>query len=163
MKVDMSLGLKDVPGSLITALTPISDAGGNIVSVVHMRGKRERVGVKVVYKIRDVESLERIKKALTKKKVHITEIRVEGKRYYTKKTLSFLFVGHVIDTDIRDTIDRINEVGLASDVDVVMPDPDMPSSVMINVDVDEKKYPKLMQTLKNLSNKKELLLISSIE
>ncbi|MFH1788931.1 MAG: ACT domain-containing protein, partial [Candidatus Altiarchaeota archaeon] len=101
MKVELELGLRDVPGSLISALQPISDSGGNILSVVHMRDSGERVGVKVVFNVVDVESLERIKRLLVKGKVHVSEISVEGRKYFSKKSVSFLFIGHVIDTDMQ--------------------------------------------------------------
>jgi len=163
MKIDMQLALKDVPGSLLRALEPISSHGGNIISVLHSRGEKERVEVKVTFKIADQESLDLIRKEMEKRGIQVSDIRVEGKRYYSKKILSFILVGHVIDTDVRDTIDRINEVGLVSDIDVVMPSPEQKSSVMMSVEVDNGKLERLNSTVEKVCTEKDLLLISSIE
>jgi len=162
MKVDMLLALKDVPGSLLRALEPISSHGGNIVSVLHSRGEKDLVEVKIVFRIADQESLNLIKRDLEKRRVQIPEIRVEGRQYYSKKIPSFILVGHVIDTDIRDTIDKINEIGLVSDLDVVMPSPEKKSSVMMNVEVDNGKLERLRLSIEKICEEKDLLLISSI-
>jgi len=162
MKVDTLLALKDVPGSLLRALEPVSAHGGNIVSVLHSRGRKELVEVKIVFRIADQESLNLIKRDLEKRGVQISEIRLEGRQYYSKKIISFILVGHVIDTDIRDTIDRINEIGLVSNIDVVMPSPEQRSSVMMNVEVDNGKLKKLNSTIEKICREKDLLLISSI-
>ena len=163
MKVDMRLALKDVPGSLLRALEPVSSHGGNIVSVLHSRGEKERVEVKVTFQIADQESLNLIRNEMEKRRIQVSDIRVEGKRYYSKKIRSFILVGHVIDTDVRDTIDRINEVGMVSDIDVVMPSPEQKSSVMVNVEVDNGNLERLNSAIEKVCKEKDLLLISSIE
>lgn len=162
MKVFMRLQLKDVPGSLIRALEPISSHGGNIVNVLHNRGERDTVDVRINFKVKDLHSLKIMKKSLNKNEVRISEINVEGKRYYSRKSLSFILVGHVIDTDVMDTIDKINDVGLVSDIDVVMPSPEKKSSVMVNVDVDKKNLKELHDVLDRICWQKNFLLIESI-
>lgn len=163
MKVDMILELRDVPGSLLRALEPISGHGGNIISVLHLRGEKELVPVQITFRVADQSSLNLIKNSLEKQNMHISEIKVEGKKYYAKRSLSFMLVGHVIDTDIRDTIDRINTIGLVSDVDVVMPSPEEKSSVMMNVDVDEEKNGSLIKLVEEICDEKKFLLIRSLD
>ncbi|MBD3389218.1 MAG: ACT domain-containing protein [Candidatus Altiarchaeales archaeon] len=162
MRVDVSLGLRDVPGMLVRALEPISANGGNIVSVLHSRGSKGLVGVDVVFKVRDQESLSRILGALKKEKVRVRDVRVEGHRYYKKRSLSFIFVGHVIDNDIQDTIDRINELGLVRDVDVRMTDPEAESAVLMEVDVDDNKHGKLMDVIQTICREKRFLFINEV-
>lgn len=162
MKVDMNLILKDVPGMLIRVLEPISKYGGNIISVIHSRGGKEFVGVRILLEVRDKLSLNRIKRALERERIRISDIFLEGKRYYSKRTISFILIGHVIDTDIQDTIDRINTVGMVSDIDVVMPSPEKKSSVIMNVDVDEKKSKKLVILLEEICKEKGFLLVRSL-
>ena len=162
MKVDMRLELKDVPGSLIRALEPISLHGGNIVSVTHTRSGKDLVSVQIGFSVPDQQSLDRIKKDVKKNSVHITEILLEGKKYYSKSCVSAIMVGHVIDKDIRDTIDRINEVGIVSSIDVVMPAPEDPSSVMMNIDVDNGGLEKLDGILATICKEKKFLLIRSL-
>jgi ACT domain-containing protein len=162
LKVDMKLQLRDVPGSLLRALEPISVHGGNIISVLHSRGEKELVSVQLSFKIGDQSSLDLIKKDMRRQSIRISEILLEGKRYYSKKTLSFILIGHVIDRDIRDTIDRINEFGVVSDIDVVMPSPEERSSVMVNVDVDNRNVSRLDKTLYEICREKKFLLIRSL-
>lgn len=158
----MVLELKDVPGSLLRALEPISSHGGNIVSVLHSRGEKNLVSVQITFSVHDQFSLDLIRKSLQAEKVRISDIKLEGKKYYSKKTISFILVGHVIDTDIRDTIDRINTLALVSDIDVVMPSPEERSSVIMNVDVDEKNSNKLLELINEICDEKKFLLIRSL-
>jgi ACT domain-containing protein len=162
MKVELTLGLKDVPGMLVKALDPISGNGGNILGVVHSRGARDVVEVIVTFSVGDQSTLDHIIKALKKQKTSVREIKLEGRKYYKKKSISFLFIGHVIDTDIQDTIDRINEQGLVSDVDVRMSDPEEESSVIMKAEVDESKTKKLMHEVESICKTKKLLLITEL-
>jgi ACT domain-containing protein len=163
MKVDMKLQLKDVPGSLLRALEPVSFHGGNIMSVLHFRGDGGLVSVQISFKIKDQSSLDLIKRDLKKQNIRLSEILLEGKRYYSKKTVSFILIGHVIDRDIRDTIDRINELGLVSGIDVVMPSPEKRSSVMMNIDIDDRKVKKLNSLVNEIGKEKKFLLVRSLE
>ncbi len=163
MKVDMKLQLRDVPGSLLRALEPVSVHGGNIVSVLHSREDGGRVSVQISFKIKDQSSLDLIKRELRKQNIRLSEILLEGKRYYSKKTLSFILIGHVIDTDIRGTIDKINDVGLVSDIDVIMPSPEKRSSVMMNIDIDNRKIKKLNRLINEICKEKKFLVIRSLE
>ncbi len=164
MKINMKLELKDVPGTLIKVVEPISLHGGNIRSVMHIRtGEGMIVPVEIAFEVLDESSLNLIKNSLEERKIRVLEIKVEGRTYYEKETHSFMLIGHVIDTDIMDTIDRLNEVGLVLDLDVLMPSPDEKSSVMMNVDVDKEHSEKLMKVMDDICNEKELLLIKSLD
>jgi len=92
----------------------------------------------------------------------ISEIKIEGKSYYKKETKTFMMIGHIIDTDVRDTIDRLNKIGLVNDLNIVMPDPDKKSSVLMKVDVDECDEPQLIEEAKKICDEKKILLIKSI-
>ncbi|MBN2251278.1 MAG: ACT domain-containing protein [Candidatus Altiarchaeota archaeon] len=162
MKVDTILRMKDVPGMLVKALEPISGHGGNIISVTHSRSEKNLVAVHVSFRVRDHSSLDLIRKALARQRVHVSEIEIEGKRYHTKKSLSFILIGHVIDTDIQDTIDRINEIGMVYSIEVVMPSPKKESSVMLEVEVDGKRKDALVELMGGICREKRFLLIRSL-
>jgi ACT domain-containing protein len=162
MKIDMVLRVRDVPGMLINALGPISGHGGNIISVTHSRAEKDLVSVHVSFKVNDESSLELIKKALEAENIRVAEIKVEGRKYYLKKSLSFVLIGHVIDSDMQDTIDRINKVGLVSGLEVVMPSPDEKSSVLMEAEIDEKHYTKLIKVVSDICSEKDFLLIRSL-
>lgn len=162
MKIDMTLELKDKPGTLIKAIEPISQHGGNIRSVLHLRTGAGLVPVEMIFEVPDESSLNLIKNSLEERNIHISEIKAEGKTYYEKETHSFILIGHVIDTDIMDTIDKLNKIGMVSDLDVVMPSPDEKSSVMMNVDVDKEHSKQLIGMLDEICKEKELLAVKSL-
>lgn len=162
MKIEMRLGLRDVPGSLLGVLEPIGSHSGNILSVVHSREKN-LVDVRIVFRVKDQKSLNLIRKSFRGQRIRVAEIKVEGHQYYSKETVSFILVGHVIDTDVQGTIDRVNEIGMVSDLDVVMPDPEKKSSVIMNVDVDKNKLEKLVSVVEKICAEKDFVLIKSIK
>jgi ACT domain-containing protein len=154
MKIDMVLRVRDVPGMLVKALEPISGRGGNIISVTHSRAEKDLVSVQVSFKVNDEASLELIKKALEEQKVRVAEISVEGRKYYLKKSLSFILIGHVIDRDIQ--------VGVVSGLEVAMPSPDDKSSVLMEAEIDEKHYGRLIKVVSDICSEKDFLLIRSL-
>jgi len=162
MIVHMQLELKDVPGNLIRVLEPISSHGGNIISVTHSRGSKKTVMVQIIFSIGDLRMLELIKSSLSKHKIRPKRIDLEGRRYYSRNIIDYMLVGHVIDTDLRDTIDRINQIGLVSDIDVVMPSPEDKSSVLLRVETDAHKAGKLLECVKGICDEKRFLLVRSL-
>jgi len=162
MKIDMVLRMRDVPGMLVKALDPISRHGGNIISVTHSRDEVDAVSVNVSFKVKDQSSLDLIRKELAKQRVHVFRIEVEGRKYYTKKSLSYILIGHVIDTDIRDTIDRINTIGLVSGIEVVMTSPKQKSSVLMDVEIDEKSDGAVREMVEKICAEKSFLLLRSL-
>ncbi len=106
--------------------------------------------------------LDLILKELKKEKIKIKKVLIEGRQYYLRKTFSLIFIGHVIDKDIQDTIDRLNTIGLVSDVDVRMADPDEESSVWMSIDVEEKKIGKLESEIEKITLKKKFLAITGV-
>jgi ACT domain-containing protein len=162
MFVELVLGLKDVPGMLVKALEPVSGNGGNIVSVLHSRSKKDLVEVNVGFKVKDQVTLNQILEGLKREKVPYREVTVEGRKYYSKKSVSFILVGHVIDQDIQDTIDRLNKIGLVRDVNVRMSDPDTESAVMMRVNLDEDRTVRLINCVEEICKNKKFLLVREV-
>ncbi|WP_370529264.1 amino acid-binding protein [Halarchaeum sp. CBA1220] len=114
------LELVDEPGELLNALRPIADNGGNLLSVFHERGSltpRGHIPVEV-----DFESTPRqfegIVDALRDAGVNITQAGTE--RY--GEEVSVLLVGHLVETDLSDTLSRIEACASASVVDFSLTD-----------------------------------------
>jgi len=167
MKVNLELEIRDVPGSLLCALEPIAAHGGNIMSIVHTRDEMSDEGVAVPIKITIIveneNSLDLIVSDVQKKDVFVSRVVVEGRTYYERKEiLSFACIGHLIDTDIRDTIDRINELGLVSAVDILMPDPDKKSSVIMKVEVEAAEKDTILEKIEEIGSEKDFLLIKEM-
>jgi ACT domain-containing protein len=99
------LELVDKPGELLSALHPIAENGGNLLSIFHERGNltpRGHIPVEV-----DVECppdrFETIVEALREEGVNV--IQAGAERYGEELTL--LLVGDIVDTDLSDTLRRI--------------------------------------------------------
>lgn len=163
MRITMDLDLKDIPGQLVNALVPISDAGGNIVSVVHHHGKRTPKGtipIQVVFDFND--GLEALKFSLESRDIKI--VRVNETRLMERRTV--LLVGHIIHSDIRDTIDQIDRTGYAEVVDLAMSMPgiSLKSSARIGISASGKDEARqAMNLLRKVATEKDLLVIEPID
>lgn len=116
------LELSDEPGQLLTALEPIAGNGGNLISVLHERRKltpRGRVPVEI-----DLECPpERLEPMLNDlREAGVTVISANETTY--DEAVTFLLVGHLIDTDLSDTLGRIEEATAATVDDVSLTAPE---------------------------------------
>jgi ACT domain-containing protein len=160
----MDLELKDIPGQLVNALVPISDAGGNLVSVVHHHAKktlRGTIPIQVTFDIDDA-SLPALKFALESRDIRIA--RVNEAKLLEHRTV--MIVGHIIHSDIRDTIDQIDQTGYAEVVDLAMSMPgiSLKSSARIGISAAGKEEArKAMNLMREIARKKDLLVIEPID
>lgn len=163
MRITMDLELKDIPGQLVNALAPISDSGGNIVSVVHHHEKRTPRGTIPIQVTFDIaEGLEDLKYRLESRDVAI--IRVNEAKLLEHRTV--ILVGHIIHSDIRDTIDQIDRTGYAEVVDLAMSMPgiNLKSSARIGISAAGKaEVKKAMNLLRDIAKDKDLLVIEPID
>lgn len=162
MKVGLDLVLKDVPGQLVKALEPVSQYGGNIISIVHMREeiKGGRVPVHVVVQV-EPANLEKIIGELERRDIWVSNVGEIKK----KQKLTVMLIGHVVDTDLRDTIDRINEIkgALVLDLGLAMPHPEKESSARMDIEIsDPRKAKAVLRRLEEVARKKGLLVIRSM-
>ncbi|MFQ5815509.1 MAG: hypothetical protein ACE5G7_03325 [Candidatus Hydrothermarchaeaceae archaeon] len=161
MKVGLDIVLKDIPGQLVRALEPISLFGGNIVSIVHLREdiKGGRVPVHVVLEV-EGESLEKILEELESRDIWVSKVG-EVK----KQEITVVLIGHVVDTDLRETIDRINEIqgAMVLDLSLAMPHPEKESSARMDIEIaDPKKVKRVLSKLEEVARKKDLLVVKSL-
>lgn len=159
----MDLELKDMPGQLVLALQPISEFGGNIVSVIHHRDKKTPRGlipVQITFEI-DEGKLEGLINRMKSDGVTIVQV---GEDRLLERVVVIL-IGHIIHSDIRDTIDRIDSTGYAEvkDLAVSMPGVDQHSAARMVINATGKKeMKKAIQLLRNVAHEKNLLLIEPI-
>ncbi|MBI5133738.1 MAG: hypothetical protein HZA83_03410 [Thaumarchaeota archaeon] len=165
MRVELVLNLKDVPGTLLEAIKPISVNGGNIVSVVHMREQQEQGAVPTViyFEVSDLEQLTKIKSALEKEHIRIKKIKTDGRTLTKRKRLRVILIGHVMATDAKNTIDQIVQAGaFVSNFEVKIVAPELHSSAILNIEIEESMYPKLLQRLDEIAKRKSLLVIREV-
>lgn len=164
MRISMDLELQDTPGQLIHILTPVSDLGGNVMSVVHHHDKktfRNTVPVSVIFDIEE-RKLEELQKRLEKSGVTVVRI---GKMRLRART-HILLIGHIIHTDLRHTIDEIDGTGFAEvqDLSLSMPAIDGPSSAVVTImATGNEELKKSVEILKDIAERKDLLIIVPID
>ncbi len=163
MRISMDIELKDVPGQMLLALQPLSECKANLITVLHHHQKRtprKTVSVQLVLETKP-ENIEIIKAKLEENGIRI--IRVGEHRF--RESIHAVLIGHVIHTGIQDTIDEIDKTGFAEVVDLSlsMPGINLLSSTLIKIDaVSKEDLQKALKILKEISTKKDLLMILPI-
>lgn len=163
MKVSMSIELKDIPGQLVLALQPISDFGGNIRSVVHHRDKKTpsgRIPLQLVLEIED-RNLSVLVERLKERGVNVVRIGEER----LMDSMVVLLIGHIVHSDIRETIDSIDSTGFAEVVELSlsMPGVDLKSSASVTISaVGTEELNDALAILEAAAEKKGIMVIASI-
>ncbi len=163
MKVSMSIELKDIPGQLVLALQPISDLGGNIRSVLHQRDKKTpsgRIPLQLVLEIEE-RSLEILVARLKERGVNVVKMGEER----LKESMMVLLIGHIVHTDLRETIDSIDSTGFAEVVELSlsMPGVAMKSSASVTLSaIGKEELKEALAILEDTAEKKGIMLIPSI-
>ncbi len=163
MIVSMTLELKDIPGQLVLALAPISELHGNIMSVVHQHEEktpRGTIPVQITFEIEQGVLAELIGR-LEKSGVGVARVGEERLR----SSVSVVLIGHIIHSDIGDTIDRIDSTGFAEVVDLSlsMPAIEKTSSAYLVINAEgEKELKNALEILREVASKKDLLMIEPI-
>lgn len=160
----MNIELKDIPGQLVEALIPISELGGNIRSIIHHRGKitpRNNIPVQIVIEI-DESMLDKLIGKLKDKGIIVAKI---GKERLVESAL-VLLIGHIVHSDIKDTIETIDSTGFAEVVDLSMSMPGIEkqssASIVINA-TGKNELDSALDLLKGISYEKNLLMITPID
>ncbi len=154
------LELDDEPGELLNALTPIAENGGNLLSIYHERGSitpRGRIPVEV-----DLECVpdrfDDIVGGL--REAGVTVIQAGEERYSEAVTL--LLVGHLVDTDLSDTLERLEGSPHATllDCDLATPnDRQNVSSARIRLAVERDEMTGVLESVGDIAEEKELRVI----
>ncbi|MDY0267116.1 MAG: amino acid-binding protein [Methanimicrococcus sp.] len=168
MKVTMDIELKDEPGQLILALEPVSRNNANLISVFHYHktnSNTKKGGEKLqVQLVLDAKGpvIEKIKEDMEKTGIRI--LRIGEEKY--GETLTILMIGHVVNTDIRDTISRIDETRIAEviSMSLSMPEIDKPTSAAVTINaIGKEEMKKTIALLKEITKEKNIQLILPIE
>jgi ACT domain-containing protein len=164
MRLSMDLELQDVPGQLLLALQPLKENKANIISVVHHRDRktpRGTIPVRLVVET-DRSKLDTIKNQL--KNSGISVVRAGEDRFI--EAVSVVLVGHVLDSDLGDTVSRIDSTGFAEvmDLALTMPGVNEPSSAYLKIRATGKtEIQKALGILREVGREKKLLVIEPIE
>jgi len=163
MKISMDIELKDIPGQLVLALKPVSGLGGNILSVLHQRDKKTpagRIPVELVIEIEE-KRLERLVEQLEEQGVSVVrtgEVRL-------RESMVVLLIGHIVHSDLGETIDSIDSTGFAEIVglSLSMPGVDKESSASVTLSaIGTKELDEALKILERTASKKNITVIPPI-
>ena len=164
VQVSMKLEMKDSPGQLVAALKPISDVGGNIIAVIHQREPDQDsdiLNVQIVLELPEGR-LDKLVVLLQEQGVHIQ--RVNEERLLYKRTV--IIIGHLMHTDLSDTVAQIDSTGFAevSELSMSMPAVSERSSSRITIKaVSKEDMASALTILRRVSQQKSLLMIEPLE
>ena len=159
----MKLEMKDSPGQLVAALKPISDVGGNIIAVIHQREpdpNHDTLDVQIVLELPEGR-LDKLVVLLKEQGVHIQRVNQERLLY----TRTVILIGHLMHTDLSDTVGQIDSTGFAkvSQLAMSMPAINERSSSRITIKAISKQDMEAALTiLRRVSLQKSLLLIEPL-
>jgi len=157
------LELVDEPGELLRALEPIADNGGNLLSIYHERGNltpRGNIPVEVDVECRP-DRFETIVGAL--QDAGVTVIRA-GEDAYTEQ-VTVLLVGHLVDTDLSDTLRRVESCTDASVTDLSLDAPEGTSDVSsarVHLAVAADGVEAALSTVRAVAEEKDLQLVEPL-
>jgi ACT domain-containing protein len=159
----LRLELVDEPGELLRALRPIADHGGNLLSIFHERGNvtpRGHIPVEV-----DVEAtpdrFERIIDDLRDAGINVIQAGTE--RY--SEELTVVLSGHVIETDLSETLSRIRGSPDATVTDLAVAAPEGTadvSSARLGVSAEAGTTEAVLELLRTVAAEKNLELIEPL-
>jgi len=161
MRIDLVLELLDTPGQLVSVLDPISGLGANLVTVIHKRDYKNDNGMVPVQLTLEGEH-EDLKNVVDKfEELGYSIIEMDG--VVKKEKISTILFGHIVDQDLRDTMDRINElegvVIVAFDIKL---NGEEKSTALINIEADVGKKQTVFDRIAEIADEKELLVINEV-
>jgi len=161
----MKLEMRDAPGQLVAALRPISEVGGNIIAVIHQRNEKSDKGdtlsVQIVLELPD-NRLSDLVRLIREQGVNI--LRIGHERLLYEKTV--IVIGHLIHTDLGDTVDRIYSTGFGevTGLNISMPAITQVSSARLVIRaVNREDMEQAIEILRRVSKEKNFLLVEPLE
>ena len=161
MRINLVLELMDTPGQLVKALEPISSLGANLVTVIHKRDyKNEKGNVPVQLTIEgEHEDLKNVVNRF--EELGFSIIELDG--VVLKEKITTILFGHIVDQDLRDTMDRINDL---DDVEIVAFDIKLngeeKSTAVINIEAGVGRKQAVFEKIAEIAEEKELLVINEV-
>ncbi len=161
MRINLVVELQDRPGQLLKVLSPIAKFGGNIIGIVHNRRTPEdRVLVDVVFEISEAK----VDEIINEIKSSGVVIRKFNEVKLVEKT-SVLLIGHIIHTDLSDTINKIDSTGFAevTEMDISMPELNRPSTALLTISaVSKDKLEEAIEILRKVCKEKNIRVLEPL-
>ena len=164
MQISLRLELNDKPGQLLAAIKPVSDIGANIISIMHQRdAQRENWTLIVDIVVSMPENrLRQLIDALKNNEVAVIRVGTE----HLTCTKTFILIGHILHTDLTDTINRIDKADIAevTELHMIMPRIQEPSTAKLTIKAaGEAEMEQACDILMQIAHEKKLLIIDEEE
>ncbi|MEF8976543.1 MAG: amino acid-binding protein [Halapricum sp.] len=157
------LELVDEPGELLRALEPIAANGGNLLSIFHERGNvtpRGHIPVEVDLEATP-ERFETIVDALRDAGVNVIQA---GQERYSEE-LTVVLVGHLVETDLSDTLSRLRAEtdGRVADLSLSAPEGITDeSSARVRLATDQGAVEETLDAVRSVADEKDLRVIEPL-
>lgn len=161
MRMNLVLELLDVPGQLVKVLEPISGLGANLVTVIHKRDyKNDNGKVPVQLTLEgEQEDLQNVIKRF--EDLGFSIIEMDG--VVKKEKISTILFGHIVDQDLRDTMDKINELdGISIVAFDIKLNGEEKSTALITIEADVGKKQIVFDKIAEVAEEKNLLVINEV-
>lgn len=169
--IRITVMVRDQPGELIKILQPLSDYGANIHGVFHDHtfageSSASTVPVEILFTIdpslageERKQRIEEIKQRLTEEKIEIRSLSLET----VVQKQHVIMIGHIFDTDIRDSIMQIANTGAqVVGLNASITSHDEKSTVMFTITYEDDAVKNLLlQKIESICTQKHLNYITS--
>lgn len=161
MKMNLVLELLDIPGQLVSVLEPISQLGANLVTVIHKRELKNEQGMVPVHLTIEGER-ENLFNVIQKfDDLGFSIVEMDG--VVKKEMVSTILYGHIVDRDVRDTMDRINALkGVSVAGFDIKLDGEKESTALVTVETDYGKKQFVFDKIKEIAEEKDLVMINEV-
>ena len=161
MKMNLVLELLDVPGQLVSVLEPIGSLGANLVTIIHKREFKNEQGMVPVHLTIEGER-ENLFNVIQKfDDLGFSIVEMDG--VVKKEMVSTILYGHIVDKDVRDTMDRINALkGVSVAGFDIKLDGERESTALVTVETDYGKKQYVFDKIKEIAEEKDLLMINEV-
>ena len=161
MRMNLILEILDVPGQLVSILNPIGELGANVVTIVHKREIKAEEG-KAAIEIAIEGERENLQAVVDRfKEMNLSLIDVDDT--FKKEKLSTILYGHIIDSDLRDTVDKINAVDglVVSDLQLKL-DGELKSTALLTIELELGKREIAYNKVMEIAKEKDFLVIDEV-
>ncbi len=161
MRMNLVLELLDIPGQLVSVLEPIGNLGANLVTVIHKRELKNEQGMVPVHLTIEGER-ENLFNVIQKfEDLGISIVEMDG--VVKKELISTILYGHIVDKDLRDTMDKINALkGVVIVGFDIKLDGEKESTALINIETDYGLKQFVFNKIKEIADEKQLLMINEV-
>ncbi|WP_265108693.1 amino acid-binding protein [Halosolutus halophilus] len=157
------LELVDEPGELLRALKPISDNGGNLLSIHHERGNitpRGHIPVEVDMEC-PPDRFDDIVEGLREAGVNV--IQAGAERY--GEEISVVLVGHLVENDLSETLSRIEDEASAVVLDLSLAAPEGTggvASARVRLAIDSGRTTEALASIRSIGSEKDLAVVEPL-